>query len=140
MIMGYGGLDLCAGPACPRCGCQDAKIESQPAEQAAERAPYFGDPGKLAGWQRGSWWGAGRATCRHCGLSFVFREQPATLDNRKSPAESPPPPEVVDEQRPITKCPECGGRLHAYKTIGRTQYRRCKDCGKKGPKTIKPPE
>lgn len=138
--MGYVRLELCAGPACPRCGCQDAKIESLPESQPAERTSYFGDVSKLDGWHRGSWWGAGRAICRHCGLSFVFREQPATQDNLKSTTEVPLVPEVVDEQKPITKCPDCGGRLHAYKTIGRTQYRRCKDCGKKGPKTIKPLE
>jgi hypothetical protein len=55
-------LDLCEGPTCSRCGCNDTKIlQRPPALQPGEQL----------------WWAAGRAKCRFCGAAFSFRQVPA---------------------------------------------------------------
>ena len=66
--MSYLTLEPSDGPPCPRCGCQDVKIQ---------RLPPAGQE---------SWFDGGRARCRHCGLSFSFRQLP-----QDPPA---PPPDV----------------------------------------------
>jgi len=50
-------LDLCEGPICARCGCNDTRIVQRPMP---------------------TWWMSGRAVCNHCGFTFPFRELPAS--------------------------------------------------------------
>jgi hypothetical protein len=61
----YPVLELCDGPECPRCGCQDSEI-LKPPPQAPEREIL--------------WWAWGHARCRHCGHPFTFQD-----------ADAPPP-------------------------------------------------
>lgn len=62
----FASLDLCEGPECPRCHCQDTVIIRQPVE------PVEPDPDGV-----GVWFSDGRARCRHCGTEFCFRAVPA---------------------------------------------------------------
>lgn len=66
-------LDLCEGPACPRCGCTDTDILRRPAE------PADVNPDGL-----GTWFTDGRARCRNCNTEFCFRELPR-VDHRDPP-------------------------------------------------------
>ena len=127
--MSYGyELQACDGPVCPRCGCRDSKILRQPDVT-------------------GSWWGGGKARCRHCGLAFSFREIP----------KPPPPPEVpvecelpekyfpgngselaeIDDNRPvdctmipIVTCPDCGDTMKTSSTRKKFRYHKCLKCGR----------
>lgn len=124
-------LNRCAGPPCPRCGCQDVRILQMPQSDG------------------NTWYPSGRATCNHCHTRFAFRRrdpsQPQQIEDPK-PTELPPvavqefgpmstrvdvgPPSVSIATDP-TRCPVCGATAKAYSTKGRTQYRKCPDCGKR---------
>lgn len=84
-------------------------------------------------------------------MVFPFRESPAQHPAAVSQAqpivvqEPPPPiaseidarpedaPGAVPERLRVTtdpsRCPECGGSAPAKSTQGRTQYRKCRECG-----------
>ena len=61
-------LDLCEGPECPRCHCQDTAILRTPAE------PVDVNPDAV-----GVWFSDGRAKCNHCGTEFAFRAKTQDL-------------------------------------------------------------
>ena len=84
----------------------------------------------------------GLATCRHCGRRFPF--------DRARRAAPPPTMPMIDvdihepvaivhqELLPLSRrhddpsiCPDCGVVAKAYSTKGRTQYRKCPECGKR---------
>lgn len=113
-------LEKCSGPPCPRCGCQDVRILQEPPPEQSQGPA--------------TWWAAGRAVCNHCRTKFAFRERPPEELDPPDPLETVALPEP---EPPATKCPKCGGRYHAYRTIGQVQYRKCKDCGHRGEKTVK---
>lgn len=63
---------------------------------------------------------------------FNFREMPEQQPELEY-AEPEPAAEVsaaadIDD----AVCPECSGQFHAYRTVGKLQYRKCKSCGHKG--------
>jgi len=130
--MSYGHeLRLCDGPPCPRCGCQDVHILQQPS------------PGK-------SWWGGGRARCRHCGRVFCFREiqkPPPVFQPHENiglgPVEShfpgndfgavdPPKEEKSLEIKvvAVAKCPDCGATMKISSTRKDYRHHKCPKCGK----------
>lgn len=130
-------INRCDGPPCPRCGCQDCEVHNWPRDASQ------------------SWYASGRATCRHCGTFFAFRPAingqgpteagaledaaqaiapPLMADAYQATAapcvdfQQPPPDSLRNKQDP-TICPACGHTAKAYATKGRTQYRRCPECG-----------
>jgi hypothetical protein len=131
IAVGFMTLDCCNGPECQRCGCRDVQILQQPV--AAK-----------------TWFPSGRARCRHCNLVFAFRqlEPPQQLTAAIDPDPVHMPPLTVLQPEPLstrvdvmqpsvslvvdpTRCPVCGSVAKAYSTKGRTQYRKCPNCGKK---------
>lgn len=111
--MSFATLELCQGPACPRCGCRDARILQEPAAK--------------------SWWACGRARCRHCGLVYGFR------DTSPSPAPGPaadPAPEPAAEPRtdpatpPPLTCGDCHERMKVSSTRKLFRWYKCPRCGK----------
>jgi hypothetical protein len=128
-------LEKCDGPACPRCGCKDAKILAEPRPVAPPEAFNGLETSRQA---PAHWWPTGRARCNHCRLGFSFRElaQPVEVEEDL--------PEEIEPQTAapavLTRCPKCNGRFHVYRTKGSIQYRKCKDCEHLGEnKTIKRP-
>ena len=107
--MNFSNLDRCDGPACPRCGCQDAEILAQPDAS------------------QGHWYGAGRARCRHCNLIYHFKELP-----KFDVAASPPELERKDPVReiPIVTCDDCRTEMKVTKTEGKVRRYRCATCGR----------
>jgi len=129
--MSFVMLDLANGPPCPRCGCRDVRVTQSP--------PL----GK-------SWFMQGRATCRHCGTPFAFREFPQDAvapaeeethaDDEFEPAsmidinEEPP----RDSGYPVRECPHCGCPDTVIVSSGkrpkpglpRIRYHRCRGCDK----------
>ncbi len=104
-------LDRCEGPACPRCGCQDAEILAKP------------NPGQ------GAWYGAGRARCKHCQLIYHFKEivTPAAsgADLQQEPVRKDPVREI-----PIVMCEQCKTEMKVAKTEGKVRRYRCAGCGR----------
>lgn len=130
-MAGFVTLDHCEGPECRRCGCRDVQILQQPR------------PGK-------TWFPSGKGRCRHCGLVFAFgnSDQQPTSAMISDPAPVQPPEIAIQRPGPLstrvdvlqpsvalvvdpTRCPDCGAIAKAYSTKGRTQYRKCPQCGKK---------
>lgn len=121
-------MDLCTGPACPRCGCQDVKVLREPDAS-------------------GSWWGGGKARCRHCQREFTFRQVP------KKTAVEPPmvltPIAIVDDFDPladvsvvdasvhaidlkvvpVVACPKCGETMRVSSTRKNVRHFKCDKCG-----------
>lgn len=124
-------LEPANGPSCPKCGCRDVRILQYP--------PEPGPDGKSQ-----SWWAQGRARCRHCGLSFAFRELPEPLGAGvvNSPEDIEPDELETTEIRtrdvayPVRQCPECGSPNTYVVSSGkkpapdrpRIRHHRCKDC------------
>ncbi len=120
--MTFERLDLCDGPACPNCGCQDAEILAEPKGPAEK-----------------SWFGAGKARCRHCGQTFHFKE--VADDAQQPPVDYQEP--VVEHQEPVVDvpsvayqtvrkplCPECGsGKVVVVATRRLIRRYKCKECG-----------
>lgn len=122
-------IPLVDGPMCPRCGCRDSKVLQVPRD--------------------GSWFASGQARCNHCGTRFGFRnkvqQQPMAISDPQPMAlppvqvQSPGPFSMrVDVIQPSVSihiepghCPDCGVMANAYSTKGRTQYRKCPECGKR---------
>jgi len=122
---------LCDGPPCPSCGCQDVRILQQPTA------------GK-------SWWGSGKAKCRHCGRVFFFREvaNPVPISRSREEfshvsAENYFPGNNFDaggspeeEKQPeikvvaVAKCPDCGETMKISSTRKDFRYHKCPKCGK----------
>jgi predicted RNA-binding Zn-ribbon protein involved in translation (DUF1610 family) len=129
--MSYGyELSACDGPACPRCGCRDCRIVREPSKTL-------------------SWWGAGRARCRHCGNEFSFREVSEARQNVVSveeplihlPDETPDDSAIearhaagpVSPQgaRPVSPtCPGCGTIMKVSTTRETLRRWKCPKCGK----------
>ena len=119
--MTFEHLDLCDGPACPKCGCQDAEVLQEPK-----------DPGK-------NWFGSGRARCNACGRVFHFREVPEP----QPPVEYQEP--VVLHQEPVVDastgpyqmvrkplCPRCESeRVRVTHTLPSLRRYQCKECGER---------
>lgn len=102
-------LDRCDGPACPRCGCQDAEILAQPV------------PGQA------TWYGAGRARCKHCNLIFHFKETATAAAAGESRAADRKEPV---REIPIVMCDDCGVEMKVSKTEGKVRRYRCATCGR----------
>lgn len=146
-------LDKCDGPACPRCGCQDAKILAEPPQQ---RAPLVSKAQQFYG--TASWFAGGRARCKHCGLTFSFRELPSSPED---PPEEPRQPEDERQETgkrgqepaadplaglafvaettvpqgippvtyPVKACPECGSaEIRVATKRGRIRHHQCRAC------------
>jgi predicted RNA-binding Zn-ribbon protein involved in translation (DUF1610 family) len=129
-------LFRCDNPPCSRCGCQETRVERWPDDN-------------------GSWYGAfGWARCGNCGLRFTFKKaEPAAIETAPAlgPLAMPPvvaqepvyqhaePPRLSTRRAPgiavngvqaiPAACPKCGTVAKAYSTKGRTQYRKCPECG-----------
>lgn len=126
--MTYLRLDRCTGPECPRCGCTDSEITSEP-----KPPPINGQQG---------WWDSGLAYCRACGNEFFFKEVPAPITNGNGHAPSvavapiDAPPEASDppagDYALVKKhlCPECKSDqvrvTHSLATVRRYQCKECK--------------
>ena len=144
--MSYPSLDLCEGPDCPRCGCQDTEVLDPPrprgeimrdgwfasgrrprrrqsgAQPAVKlpRPPNIGDGEGAA---------PGRAICKHCGKTFFFRQRP----------EPEPEPEAAfkQESRPpagvtyhLVSCPKCDSTdTRITKTARPIRRHKCRACG-----------
>ena len=156
--MSYVSLDLCDGPECPRCGCQDVEILDPPrAESQVRREGWFGpqrrgprqsssqpavklpQPGGIDESRgNGQWYAAGRAVCKHCRIIFSFRERsgPAVLtveDAEDRRGEHPP------EQQPqtpasvpfyVVACPACESTDTRVTSTQRPIRRhKCRKCG-----------
>lgn len=143
-------LEKCHGPACPRCGCQDAKILAEPPQRAtlvSKAQQFYGTT---------SWFAGGRARCKHCGLTFSFRELPPP------PEEPPEEPRQTEDERtgesgqepaadplaglafvaettvpqgippityPVKACPECGSaEIRVTTKRGRVRHHKCRSC------------
>jgi ribosomal protein S27E len=109
------GLERCTGPACPRCGCQDAEILKRP------------DP------ESTTWWASGRARCNHCRREFAFKEIPAEaadfVEGSSSPEESRP----SDMGVPFipVRCPDCHSTDVPVTSSRRPiRWHKCRVCGK----------
>lgn len=139
--MGFVELEPCNGPPCPRCGCRDVQVSVWPPELGPGDKP--------------SWYGQGRARCRHCGMPFTFRERPSNnyadfpgpgdIDDYVGGEFEPADPEVIgydtkqaekqDLAYPVRVCPKCGSpEIKVYRTLAekpnipRIRYHRCLDC------------
>lgn len=106
--MNYHALDRCTGPACPRCGCQDAQILAQP------------DP------SQSTWYGAGRAKCRHCAMVYHFKEVAPAASEASSPSTPTTAPAKVI---PIVACQNCGAEMRVASSPGKVRHYRCPACG-----------
>lgn len=127
-------LKLCNGPACPYCGCRDARILVEP-------KTHLGSA---------SWFGAGKARCNHCGKPFSFREMPSVQRETIVPAylnpygdelqvEVPDPeqhgaavdhaPERPPKHFPGNRCPKCGGIERVTSTRPLYRWKKCVECG-----------
>ena len=150
--MSYVSLDLCSGPECPRCGCQDAKILDPPRpESEVRRDGWFGSqrrgprvsssqpavelprpPGINHG--NGEWWAPGQAVCRHCRKTFFFRQR---AEPDKPPAEAPDVIATEEHSRPPTSvpfylvgCPACGSTdTRVTSTTRPVRRHKCCKCG-----------
>ena len=129
-MSGWERLLLTDGPECDQCGCRDVAILQQP------------QPGVV-------WAKTGRARCRHCGKVFPYRDNDTQIPGMTTclPTTALPPVVIqhagplstrVDVMQPTidimidpTRCPECNAVAKAYSTKGRTQYRKCPQCGNK---------
>ena len=120
--MAFERLERCAGPACPKCGCEDAEILEEPKSPVPEG---------------GSWWGSGRARCNNCRNVFHFKEIPPApvveyqepvVEHQEPILDSPGPAEFVTVHKPI--CPGCGSKqvrvTHSLPAFRRYQCRDCK--------------
>lgn len=117
--MTFERLDLCDGPACPKCGCQDAEILQEPK-----------DP------QKKSWFGSGRARCNACRRVFHFKP----VVDVAPPVEHHEP--VVQHQEPVVDvpavpyqmirkplCPECNSpKVRVTDTRAHLRRYQCKEC------------
>ena len=134
--MSFVHLDCCEGPACPTCGCQDARIIREPrADQA--------------------WFGSGLARCRHCGRRFNFRQvqsappmapEPPLMDgddhigdaNKKVAVDHVPEvtkkieavPEAVPSGKRRIACEDCDVRMKVTSTREAYRWYKCPNCGK----------
>jgi len=123
-------LRPCDGPICPSCGCRDAEIAREPAENNGQRIS-----------KRPRWWSSGRAICQNCFVSYSFEwpemplEPPAVaeievqipvIDAVRDP---PEPPQTTG--RAIC-CPDCQSPdVKVYSTTKLVRYYRCKRCEKR---------
>lgn len=142
-------LERCNGPACPRCGCQDADVLVQPASDAQLRSLH---PKLVETYGTASWFSGGNARCKHCGLRFNFRalpEPPEEPEEPEVPAASPadplagivlagtapasvpqgiPPPITY----PVEACPGCQSPdVRVTTSRGRVRHHKCRACGAK---------
>lgn len=123
------------GPPCPRCGCRDCEIREAPQQAAivSKAQQHYGTA---------SWFAAGRARCRHCGLPFSFRELPspaeetgdetdqtpaiATPTDSRSPAVSP---ETQGLRYPVRQCPHCQStKIRVTTTRKPLRHHKCDAC------------
>lgn len=128
--MSFVQLEPANGPACPYCGCRDARILKHPPEGVT------------------TWWEQGRARCNHCGAAFAFRELPppvgeaadeTAVEAEFESAEIELPESVKvparDTAYPVRECPECGSPNTRVKSSpkappdqSKIRYHECKDC------------
>lgn len=113
--MSFARLDRCVGPACRRCGCQQATIL---------REPVAGDH---------SWWGTGTAKCSHCGLVFGIKAADLEVE-QIAEAEPDPKPEPTPkiEQRTIAvvTCEWCNVAMKISSTRKTIRWHKCPQCGR----------
>lgn len=134
--MSYATLDRCAGPECPRCGCQQAEILQEPDPELGTK----------------NWWGTGLARCQHCGMAFHFKpidapripspdqsrvDPPRCHPLTPSPQHPSTPPAGAGVRYAATTCPNCGSTqtrvTSSPRPVGQTKIRRhqCRECGEK---------
>jgi transcription elongation factor Elf1 len=136
-------LQKADGPPCPRCGCQDVRIMVLPPAVADPTAAL-----RVAKYGVSQWFAAGRAKCRHCALTFSFRELPRPAEL----LDAPPPPAAAESQvpapapaeaefhpYPVEACPRCGSaRVKVTSTRKPVRHHACADCRASGrPATFK---
>lgn len=98
-------LEKCNGPACPRCGCCDAEIIALP------------DP------EKSTWYGAGRAQCKHCRLIYHFKELPQDCDKKPEANGAVFASDVC--------CPSCKSQdVIVTSTRAKVRHHKCRDCNK----------
>jgi len=107
---------------CPACGCNDVTILRAPVPD--------------------SWFGSGKARCRHCNKMFSFRLSGAAIRNGNGSGRPELPPEEEPVAAPclppedrgviyhIVRCPKCGGdRTKIVRTDRPVRYHKCGECG-----------
>lgn len=136
-------LERAQGPACPRCGCQDADVRAAPpaAPVVSKSQQHYG---------MASWFAAGRARCRHCGLLFSFRELPGNdttdqesgdrsqeseeaqpLNAHHAPAPATVSPETKSLRYPVRQCPHCQStKIRVTTTRRPLRHHKCDGCKK----------
>ena len=146
--MSYGTLDLCDGPECPRCGCQDTEILAPPRpESEVQRDGWFASqrrgqrqsssqpavelpqPPSIDN-GNGQWDAPGRAVCKHCRKTFFFRQ-------RAEPEPDVKATEVEVTREPpasvpyfVVTCPACESTDTRVTSTQRPIRRhKCRKCG-----------
>jgi len=123
--MTYLRLDRCTGPGCPRCGCADSEITSEPKPITADG--------------RRGWWDSGLAYCRACGNEFFFKEAPASASNGNGhvpavvPADEPSEAgDLLAGDYTLVKkhlCPACkSDRVRVTHSLATVRRYQCKEC------------
>ena len=109
--------ELCAGPACPYCGCRDVQIPQQALS--------------------GSWYASGGAVCNHCRRRFAFT--PMQQQAHEPIVYQEPTPVVTRSDHvedPVLRCPKCGAKAGrkgqkgptVERSMGKIRYHSC-PCG-----------
>lgn len=121
--MSFAALDLCSGPNCPRCGCNQSKVLQEP---SATEGVYVKAGERRTGL---AWFASGRARCGHCGTVFAFREKKAGSASlpQSTPTELPATAEA--RTMPVLTCEKCGETMKISSTRKTVRWHKCPRCG-----------